>query len=461
MQIYFYIVLQEATLETYFPSWEAVRKHREVVKFVCGLMPDPRPLVDHIYTTLHEYILGNMGKDQKIIPHFDTSLLESLYQESAVLLPGSALHNQHINYYDHHEDDMLRRPRDTTPVFTPSKLYMFEKMKEDVTLGHRTPEIGITRFTNPDQSEPNSFNNQECAIWIHEPDESLRERLLSLCRTISASQPVTDFQVESLSGNRCELTEANIPIMSNEAKSLVLYEVKVTSSGWNYLLQHESLQVLHLEWTRLHDGAVPLIFNHRNLKVLSLFDADMSHEMCEYVCHHLGDLVHLEEIDLSYNDLSRVSFIRLSNITSPIILDLSDTHMSPELLKSICQLTSVVKLKELDLSWNTLTGCLHHLLSEPHQGLQSLVRLNLGKTELNKNDIEALTRALQRHMLPGLKELDLANNNLNTMERETEELIRTCVTHHQREMTLSLWGNDLPKEVEEKWNRLCQETHVR
>ena len=253
----------------------------------------------------------------------------------------------------------------------------------------------------------------------------------------------------------------NVPIMSKEAKSLLLYHVHVSSSGWNYLLQHESLQVLHLERTHLHDGVVPLIFNLRNLKVLSLDDAHMSHEMCEYVCHHLGDLVHLEHIDLSYNDLSCVSSIKLSNTMSPVTLILFDSHISPELLKNIYQLTPVVKLKKLVLSGNTLTGCLHHLLSEPCQVLQSLEQLKLYRTKLNKTDIETLTRAMQRHVLPGLEVLDLIDNNLNTMQRETEELVQTCVTHHQRELFLWLLSNNLTEEIKDKWSRLCQETHIK
>ena len=442
-------------METYFASWEAIQKHGEVVKFLWGLMTDPRLLVDHVYTAIHEDVLGQMRASDPV-PYIDRRLLESLYQESAVPLPGSALHNQHINYCDHRYE-----PRDTTPVFTPSKLYVFDDVKEDVTLGHKTPEPGVTGCGDPGQSEPNSFNNQECTIWIYWPDKSLTERLLSLCQTISENQPVTHFCLNLDFGDRCKLIEANVPIMSKDAKSLVLEHLNASSSVLNYLLQHESLQVLHLEDTPLHDRAVPLIFNHRNLKVLRLLQVQMSHEMCEYVCHHLGDLVHLDDINLSGNDLSGVSSIRLGNITSPVTLKLEDTHMATELLKSICQLTSVVKLKELDLSVNTLKGCLHHLLSEPHQGLQSLEELNLGYTELNKNDIEVLTRATQRQVLPALNMLVLDKNNLDTMQRETEELIRTCVTHHQRELRLWLEFNDLSKEIKEKWNRLCQETHIK
>ena len=177
------------------------------------------------------------------------------------------------------------------------------------------------------------------------------------------------------------------------------------------------MQVLHLHSVCPHGAAVLLIFNQRNLKVVGLFNADMTHEMCEYVCHHLVDLVHLEHIDLSFNDLSGVSSITLSNTTSPVSLDLTGRHMSPELFKSIYQLTSVVKLEELELSHNTLTGSLHHLLSEPHQGLRSLETLKLDGTKLNKNDIEALTRAMQRHVLPGLDMLDLKNNNLRRVEK--------------------------------------------
>ena len=416
-----------------------IEKHREVVKFTCGLMSDPRPLVDHVYTAFIEHVLEKM-RSESDKPYIDTSLLESLYRESTVPLPGSAQHNQYINFYCHAYNDHSKRHRDMTPVLTPSKLYVFWEMKEDVTLEHRTTETGA--ITDPGQSAPNS-DSQECAIWIKEPDKSLTEkllslsetisasqlvtdfffwnkettvsidrnpgknnsnsqkcslsiktdksqmdRMLSLCKTLSAFQPATDFHLEGEHGSKGNLTEENVPVMSKEPKSLVLKKVDVSSNVWYYLLQHESLEVLHLDSTPLPDAAVPLIFNHRNLKVLSLSWAEMSDEMCEYVCHHLGDLVHLEEIDPSFNDLSRVSSMRVSNTTSPVTLELRGTNMSPELLKNNSQVTSVMKLKEFDLQCNTRTEQLHHLLSEPHQELQSLEKLDMSRTKLNKNDID-------------------------------------------------------------------------
>ena len=432
------------------------------MKFVCGLMPDPRPFVDHVYTTFIEHVLEEIRKNCTVFPYIDTSLLESLYQESAVPLSGSVLHNQHINYYNHGMDDKRKKPRDVTPVFSPSKLYVFKWMKEDVTLDHKTSKMIVTRCTSSGQSEPNSFNNQECAIWIYQPDNSLTKRLLSFFRTISSYQPVTDLYLEyNRYGDRCELTEEHVPIMSKETKSMVLKHVSVSSSVWNYLLQHESLEVLRLDRTHLHDGAVPLIFNHKNLKTLSLNTVYIHHEMCQHVCHHLQDLVYLGDIDLSNNDLSQVPSIRLSNTRSPVSLKLCSTHMSPEMLKSFGQLTSAVNLNDLDLSFNTLTGCLHHLLSEPHQGLLSLDKLNLRLTKLNNHDIKSLTHAVQRHVLHGLKVLNLESNSLDEMQRETEELIRTCVTHHQRELKLELWFNNLSEEIQEKWKLLCQGTDIK
>ena len=91
---------------------------------------DPTPLVDHVYQKsmdkyLDEITYKKFGINTDLLP--GSGLLKALYAESNVQLPGSALHNNNINYYDHTEDNL-----DTTPVYTPSKMYAFLDMKANV-----------------------------------------------------------------------------------------------------------------------------------------------------------------------------------------------------------------------------------------------------------------------------------------------------------------------------------------
>ena len=87
-------------LRQLFPSWLEIRKYEEVVAFVCGLMKDPRPLIDHVYESYIEWTLDvtttNSNDEEterqlefqgKIVT--DLNLLHSLYAESSVPLPGS------------------------------------------------------------------------------------------------------------------------------------------------------------------------------------------------------------------------------------------------------------------------------------------------------------------------------------------------------------------------------------
>ena len=127
---------------------KAVRRYREVIIFVAGLMKDPRPLVQHIYEMQVEDYLNQMrtsGGDD--LPSIDTDLSKSIRAECTDRLFDDPLHNKYINYYDHSEDKRIRRPRDTTPVKTLSKLYVFRYLKEDIPCGielAETPECAVT-----------------------------------------------------------------------------------------------------------------------------------------------------------------------------------------------------------------------------------------------------------------------------------------------------------------------------
>ena len=57
---YILLYCRKQQLKSYFPSWEVIIVNtEEVVKFTCGLMPDPRPLVYHVYTMFIEHECGS------------------------------------------------------------------------------------------------------------------------------------------------------------------------------------------------------------------------------------------------------------------------------------------------------------------------------------------------------------------------------------------------------------------
>ena len=131
------------------------------------------------------------GGDRRYI---DSDLFHYLYVESRVQLAGHPLHNKHINYYG---------PRDTTPVYTPSRYYEFLDIQCDI------------QHTEQDADQP------ECGIYISYPDEAVTQSLLTTCHNISRHQPVTDLY---LWGVECRDLPAAVeaPIMSRNARSLWL-----------------------------------------------------------------------------------------------------------------------------------------------------------------------------------------------------------------------------------------------
>ena len=96
-------------------------------------------------------------------------------------------------------------------------------------------------------------------------------------------------------------------------------------------------------------------------------------------------------------------------------LHLKRTALNKEDLKhlfSVIQSNKLSNLHELDLSHNTLTGCLSSFLPDPHPGLPELEYLYLDRTALNKEDLQHLTFITKHNKLPKLQVLDLSQNTL-------------------------------------------------
>ena len=206
-----------------------------MVIFTVGLMKDPRPLVDHIYEMWIEDYLNNMRTNRGYAPSIDMHLFKSLYTESTAL-PGDALHNKYINYYNHGEDEREKIPFDTT-VYFPSRVYHFLQMQEGVVLKDPLPEA--TQIPH-------------CAMWIWEPDEAATNTLLSTCSRIFKQQSVTDLAMYTVT---CNDSTVDAPRMLN-IRSVVLYNCGLPDRYLRKILRGlfgsgESLEKLELRYIDL------------------------------------------------------------------------------------------------------------------------------------------------------------------------------------------------------------------
>ena len=204
-------------------------------------MKDPTPLVDYVYEMYIDHYLRRVRIGGSY-PTRDDYLFQSLYHESSITLPGSPLHNHHINVYDPLVDGLLTRPFDITNktesenyqaerltkfaqynfnphimpiekifVRIPSKLYVFRNLMQEVVydIKHRKNDTKV----------------QECIMEILRPNPEVAKRLLSTCRKISRYQPVTDLLID---GAHCVTSKAPIMSIKTRALSISMSNLPVT-----------------------------------------------------------------------------------------------------------------------------------------------------------------------------------------------------------------------------------------
>ena len=292
------------------------------------------------------------------------SLIEGMFREAGLPVPKNYLHNRWINYYDHSEGLI----KDTSPVYVPSRWYQFHQMQAKVPC----------KIQHGDTDVP------ECTISIIEPHVTVTKDLLSICHRICQHQAVRNLYMIDVT---CEnLPESHVFTISKNTESLQINFCELPTETLCHLMQQinrcSALRVLDLSWTTVTG-------------CLSGFLPDP----------HPG-VPELEVLNLGGTRLNKEDLQHLSHIT---------------------QSNKLPKLKILDLSANTLTGCLTSFLPDPHPGLPELEKLNLNRTALNKEDLHHLTHLIQTHKLSGLKVLDLVYNRLSEMETDVEHLIEGTV----------------------------------
>ena len=383
------------------------------------------------------------------------TLIEAMFREAGLPVSKDLLHNQWINYYKHD----MGLIKDTAPIYVPSRLYWFDNMKAKVSCNI---QYGNTEIP-------------ECTMSIIEPRVAVTKDLLSICHRICQHQAVRNLYMFRV---KCEdLPQPHVFLISKNTESVKVEYCTLPKKTLSHLIQQingfSTLRVLNLSFTTL-TGLLSSMLPDPHPELPELETLNLS-----YIALNREDLQHLSHITQS-NKLPKLRWLDLSENTlagcltsfvpdpHPGLLELRElnlesTELSKEDLQHLSHITQYNKLPSLQclyLSWHTLTGCLISFLPDPHPGLPELEKLDLKRTALNKEDLKHLTHLIQTHKLPGLKDLNLQSNRLSEMETDVEHLIEACVTHHQREVKLWLWFNSLSKVSKKKWKQRWAGTKI-
>ena len=207
-------------------------------------------------------------------------------------------------------------------------------------------------------------------------------------------------------------------------------------------LRHLYISTNHL--TNCIATLVPIGSDHhpgfKTLQLLGVADcnlspADIIHLSRAFQLNKFPALIHL---DISHNCLTGQINNLLYNPASPGYcslqgLNLSSGQLNKADLQSLGHAMSnwkAGKLRSLHLIENQLTGLIEGLFtgaSFPFVGL-----LDLQHTQLNKKDIDSLSRAVKEGKLPHLRKLFLYGNNLSGMEMEFTDFLKNCTKYFTR-----------------------------
>ena len=212
------------------------------------------------------------------------------------------------------------------------------------------------------------------------------------------------------------------------------------------------------------------VYKDPGLQLLGLQNCLLPEMEVTKIVTHLSAHRQLITLNLSGNNLGNMVHRLIEGISTQTVhsLHLANINMTRDGCERLLRkLNKYENLISLSLEGNILTGQLSHFLCDPGSTLPSLCYLKLTNVGLNKEDVNHLKTLLESGRMPALGGPDdtdalwLDRNNLAEMLCELESLLNICLNHHQNELKIALWDNNLPNEFEEKWSKRCEGTHIK
>ena len=401
-----------------FPTWNCILKHREVIRFACGLAAGDQSILEFVYETLTQHCRQQADTNDIGMWLLDqcNSFPRSLSEEISELVSIDPLHNRFINYINAFDTTISIPSR--FYVFNPGRVYMFNDTIDSSTMKYVVNEYD--RSSNNADDLPS-----ECAIYRMKGNDELWNTMKVIQQIRRHQEVVISHLVLSSfigSDNDSGLDLDGLQI--THARSLKFEWCTFPRNSFIHLVQQlngcEILTHLDLRGTL----GIPIEFGQalatmRSLEVLDLRRCQMETAVSSAVLEGLSKSAKLRNLEFSNNTLTGCLsklFNGSDDHTFEFLerLSLDHTKLSRDdhtCLSVAANDGKLPKLQKLRLPYNTLTDCMADLMGPVEfSGFKSLTVLDLTKTKLNKGDIEQLNSAARVHKLTKLTYLYLSHN---------------------------------------------------
>ena len=240
------------------------------------------------------------------------------------------------------------------------------------------------------------------------------------------------------------------------------------------LLYNTLLQELDLSYNSLSKLDSLRIFKGMK-NILNLVKINVSHnEIIDEAADELANvLLHntlLQELDLSYNSLSKLDSLRIfkgmKNILSLVKINVSHNEIIDEAVDELANvLLHNTLLQELDLSYNSLSKLDSLRIFKGMKNILSLVKINVSHNEIIDEAADELANVLLHNTL--LQELDLSYNSLSKLDslrilkgvKNISSLVKINVSHNEIiaiELVNVSLHNTLLQELDLSYNSLSK-----
>ena len=406
-----------------FESWYDIGQKFEVFLFMCGIMDDPSPAIDHMC----EHYATTINTD----PHGGYPLPDHLFKIAVEIRRKGKFLNPFCNDHIYFVWQL--------PLKRQSRLYHFGQNLDWLNIGDNA--INTTHKTY--KRDPKEI---DCGVLIRNtclPPRDVLQAISTLRQTISYLRINEPFVLRD---EACDNIPDHIFKIDPLATSINIdYSVVLTKAiskylGWGISTCYNLSELWIPNQPSIAGKITNFLGTNRNLITLDMDWCNVSGNKMERLCQQFHNFSNLESCYLVGNDLGDAVSVLAESIkswginTSLTSLDLHHCNITPDGCSRLLEALEVcTNLDDLDLSHNTIGGAFDGLISKPlYPGLS---QVNLNGTSLTSGDVQTIDSLIKENRMPKLRVLSVSYDILDNLEldilqtRESLSSIMQKVTH--------------------------------